>query len=80
MSATSQPEVKLWTAHSCAVSCSVRMMASRSASERPAVANSTTSPMTSSGLAASWTSVRARIAISSPNTVATSWAWPVHPT
>ena len=23
---------------------------------------------------------RARIAISSPNTVATSWAWPVHPT
>ena len=80
MSATSHPEVKLCTAHSWAVSWSMRMISSRSFSERPAVAKATTSPMTSVGLAASWTSVWARIAISSPNTVATSWAWPVQPT
>ena len=74
MSATSQPEEKLCTAHSWAVSWSIRTISSRSSSERPAVAKATTSPMTSAGSAASWTSVRARIAISSPNTVATSWA------
>jgi len=34
--------------------------------------------MTSAGFAASWTSVCARMAISSPKSVATSWAWPVH--
>ena len=45
----------------------------------PAVANATTSRITSAGLAASCTSVWARIAISSPKTVATSCAWPVHP-
>ena len=47
---------------------------------RPAVAKAITSRITSVGFAASWTSVWARIAISSPNTVATSWAWPVQPT
>ena len=52
------------------------MISSRSSSERPAVAKAKTSRITSAGLAASWTSVCARIAISSPKRVATSWAWP----
>ena len=80
MSATSHPDEKLCTAHSWADAWSIRMISSRSSSDRPAVAKATTSPMTSPGSAASCTSVRARIAISSPNTVATSWAWPVQPT
>ena len=80
MSATSQPDAKLCTAHSCAVSWIIRTISSRSSGARPAVANAITSRITSAGLAASWTSVWARIAISSPNTVATSWAWPVQPT
>jgi hypothetical protein len=58
----------------------MRTISSRSSGPRPAVANAITSRMTSVGFAASCTSVCARIAISSPNTVATSWAWPVQPT
>jgi len=44
-----------------------------------AVAKAITSRITSAGLPASCTRVWARIAISSPNTVATSWACPVQP-
>src|ERR1019366_442108 len=80
MSATSHPDLKLCTAHSCAVSWIIRTICSCSSLLRPAVAKATTSCITSAGFAASCTSVWARIAISSPKTVATSWAWPVQPT
>ena len=74
MSATSHPDEKLCTAHSRAVCWIICTISSRSSGLRPAVANAMTSRMTSAGFAASCTSVWARIAISSPKTVATSWA------
>ncbi len=58
----------------------MRTISSRSSGLCPAVAKAITSRITSAGFAASCTSVWARIAISSPNTVATSCAWPVQPT
>ena len=79
MSPTSQPEVKLWTAQAWAPSWIIWTICSRSAGGRPAVANAITSWITSAGFAASCTSVCARIAISSPNSVETSCAWPVQP-
>ena len=78
-SATSHPDEKLYNAHSRIVSWIIRTISSRSSGPRPAVAKATMSRITSAGLPESWTSVWARIAISSPNRVATSWAWPVQP-
>ena len=79
MSPTSHPEVKLCTAQALAPSWIIGMIWSRSSGDVPAVANAITSPITSAGLAASCTSVWARMAISSPNRVETSCAWPGAP-